>query len=211
MREALSYPIRGEHAEKAMLSAWLCVLVHAIALPVVALVPLVGYVATILASGDDPHLPRFLERPMLGRSLGATALAVGYGIVPVGAALVTIRLLLEGNHPPGDADALFVLLGSTAALLLLAGYAYVLPIALARYVRAGSLRAGVTASLNAAFHAAYFVGWTAGAVLLLVGAAFSSVLLASGGIGTVVGSLVGAYTALAASRRVARGYATATG
>lgn len=209
MREALAYPLRGDHAEKALLSAWLCVFVHAIALPFVALVPLLGYAGTVLSHGDDTDPPPFLERSLLSRSLGVTVVTVGYGIVPIGTALLTFVLLLGGDQPPTDGDALFVLVGSTAVLFVLACYAYLLPIALANYVRAGSLRAAGSGLVAVASHAAYFVGWSSGIVLFLVGVAASSALLDLGGIFTVVGSLVGAYTVLVASRRIARGYAAA--
>ena len=208
MREALTYPIRGEHGEKAVLSAWLCVFVHVIALPLVALVPLLGYAATVLSRGDESTPPSFLDRAVIRRSLGATALTVGYGIVPVGTALVTIFLLVTGD-PPTEEDAIFLLAGSTAALLVLAVYAYFLPIALANYVRAGSLRAGLSGLVPVAAHAAYFVGWISGIVLFLVGLAASSAFVDLGGPFAVAGSFVGAYATLAASRRIARGYAVA--
>lgn len=210
MREAITYPARGEHAEKALLSAWLCVLVHAIALPFAALVPLLGYAATILSHGDDEP-PAFLERTVLSRSLGATIVTVGYGIVPIGTALLTVVLLLDGDQPPTGGDAMFVLVGSTAALFLLALYAYVLPIALANYARTASLRAAGSGLVPVASHAAYFVGWSAGIVLFLVGLAAASALFELGGIFTVAGAFVGAYAVLAACRRIARGYAAALG
>ena len=209
MREALTYPSRGSHAEKALLSAWLCVLVHAIVLPFVALVPLLGYAATILADGRDAEPPAFLERAVGRRSVGATAVTIGYGLVPVGTAVATFALLVEGDQPPAGGDAIFVLLASTAVLSLLAGYAYVLPIALANYVRADSLRAAASGLLGVASHAAYFVGWASGIALLLVGFAVASSLAELGALGTVAGSFVGAYAVLAACRRLARGYAAA--
>lgn len=211
MREALTYPLRGEHAEKALLSAWLCVLLHAITLPFVALVPLFGYAATVLASGDSAEPPAFLERSLASRSLGATIVTVGYGIVPIGTALLTVVLLLDGDQVPTDGNAVSVLAGSTAVLALLALYAYVLPIALANSVRADSLRAAGSELVAVASHAAYFVGWCSGTVLVLVGLAVASALLELGGIGPVAGSFVGAYAVLAACRRIARGYAAALG
>lgn len=209
MREALTYPIRGDHAEKALLSAWLCVLAHAIVLPVVALAPLLGYVATVLSRGHDADPPPFLERGLLSRSVGATALTVAYGLVPIGTALLAFRLFTEGDQPPTEANMIFFLAGSTAVLLVLALYAYVLPIALGNYVREGALRAGVSGLLGVAGHAAYFVGWTSGIVLFLVGVAVSSAFVDLGGLFAVVGSFVGAYAVIVASRRIARGYAAA--
>ncbi|MEY7849866.1 DUF4013 domain-containing protein [Natrarchaeobius sp. A-rgal3] len=209
MREALGYPLRGDHAEKALLSAWLCVLVHAIVIPIVTLVPLVGYVATVLV-GESDEPPPFLERALVGRSLGATVLVVGYGVVPVGAALISILLLTGGDQPPTDADALFVLVGSTAVLAMLAAYAYLVPIALANYARTGSLRGGLTGLGAVAGDAVYFVGWASGSIVLLVGIGIASAFVDIGGIFAVIGSFVGTYAVLVASRRVGRGYAAAT-
>ncbi|ARS88476.1 DUF4013 domain-containing protein [Natrarchaeobaculum aegyptiacum] len=207
MWEALRYPIRGDYGEKAVIAAWLCVFVHAIALPLVALVPLLGYAGTLLARGSEPEPPSFLERSVLVRGLTASVLTIGYGIVPVGAALVAVQLFLGAGEPPDQDQALFLLAGSTTVLVLLAGYAYVLPIALANTVREGSLRAGFTDLIGVAGHAAYFVGWASGAVIFLLGVAIAGTLVDLGGIFTVVGSLVGAYATLASSRRIARGYA----
>lgn len=209
MREALTYPVRGEHGEKALLSAWLCVFVHAIALPFVALVPLVGYATTVLGRGHESDPPTFLERSVLVRGVGGSVLVLGYGLVPVGATLVTFQLLFGANEPPTETDAIFVLAASTTVLVLLALYAYVLPIALGNYARDGSLRAGVSDLAGVAGHAAYFVGWSSGIVLLLAGVAASSAFVDLGGVFTVVGSFVGAYAVIGASRRIGRGYAAA--
>lgn len=209
MYEPLGYPLRGDHAEKALLAAWLCALVHAIALPVLALVPLLGYVASVLAAGDEPEPPPFLRRETLERSVGASALVAAYGAVPLGVALVTFRLLAATEREPTGGGVFVVLLGATAVLFVLATFAYLLPIGLANYARSGSLRAGVSGLAGVAGHAAYFVGWCAGAVLLLVGAALSSGLADAGGVLAVLGSLVGAYAALVGARRIGLGYAAA--
>lgn len=209
MREALAYPFRGEHAEKALLSTWLCVFVHAVLLPFVALVPVAGYVATVLARGRGDEPPVFLDRAVLARGLGATGLAIGYGLVPFGTAAVAFRFLFGADRPPTATDAIFVLAASTAVLIVLGGYAYVLPIALANYGRAGSLRAGVSDLGGVANHAAYFLGWASGVGIGLVGAAASTALVDLGGVYAVAGSFVGAYAIIAASRRIARGYAAA--
>ena len=208
MRAALGYPLQGEHGEKAVLSAWLCVFVHAIALPVVALVPVLGYVATVLgADGDDP--PPFLDRALVTRSLGATAITLGYGVVPLGTAALAFQFLFGADQAPSETEAIFVLAASTAVLIVLAGYAYVLPIALANYVRGGSLRSATTDLVDVASHAAYFVGWASGIVLVLLGVAVSSAFVDLGGVFAVGGSFVGAYAVIAASRRIGQGYAAA--
>ncbi|WP_331232838.1 DUF4013 domain-containing protein [Natronorarus salvus] len=209
MFEALRYPLRGEHAEKALLAAWLCVLVHSIALPVLALVPLLGYLATVLETGDEDEPPTFLDRTVLRRGIGASVLAGVYGAIPLGMALVTFYLLAETGREPTGAGTLIVLAGSTTVLFVLATAAYLLPIALANYARSDSLRAGLKRLRPIAVHAAYFVGWSSGSILGLLGLALTSALVDLGGVLAVLGSLVGAYMTIVAVRRVARGYAVA--
>ncbi|GAB3029138.1 DUF4013 domain-containing protein [Natronobiforma cellulositropha] len=210
MFEALRYPARGRTGEKAVLAAWLCVFLHAIALPVLALVPLVGYLASVLVAGGERTPPPVFERSLLARSLGAAVLTVAYAAGPVAIVLVTVRLLLETAREPTGADVFVVFAGSTAVLATLAVAAYLLPIALANYATAGSLRAGFSTLSPVATHAGYFVGWCSGLVLALVGVTLSSGLLGASSALTVVGAFVGGYTALVATRRVARGYALAS-
>ncbi|WP_187432915.1 DUF4013 domain-containing protein [Natronococcus pandeyae] len=210
MDDALRYPLRGEHAEKALLAAWICVFVHAIVLPFVALVPLAGYAASVLATAPQSDPPPFLDRRVLSRSVGAIGLGVGYLAVPLATALVTVRLLLGTGRAPTGGDAIVVLVGSTAVLFVLAVAVYLLPIALANYARSGSIRAGFSGLGTVAGHTAYFVGWCSGIVLLLLGVAVSSALVDLGGFALVAGSFVGAYATVAAARRIGRGYAAAT-
>ncbi len=208
MWEALKYPVRGVHAEKALLSAWLCVFVHAVAVPVLALVPLVGYATTVLSQAHEETPPPFLERSVLVRGLGGTALAVGYGLLPLVATLVALQLLFDGGEPT-EGEAIVFLAASTAVLFVLAGYVYVLPIALANYGQTGSLRSSASGLLDVATHAGYFVGWTSGIVLTLVGLTLSSALIELGGLSTVVGAFVGGYAVIVGCRRIGRGYAAA--
>ncbi len=211
MFEALRYPTRGEHAEKALLAAWLCVLVHSIALPVLALVPLLGYSTVVLERGEGDEPPTFLDRSVLRRGLGASALTVAYGAIPLGTALVTFVLLAESGREPTGVGSVIVLAGSTTVLFVLAAAAYLLPIALANYARSGPLRAGFSGLVPIATHAAYFVGWCSGSILGLLGLALASALVDLGGVLAVLGSLVGAYVTIVAARRIGRGYAVAVG
>lgn len=206
MREALSYPVRGEHAETALLAAWICAFAHAVVLPILALVPLLGYAATVLADGGDAP-PAFLDRAVLARGVGGSVLAVVYGVVPVAVGLITFRLLGETSRDPAGVEPLVILAGSTAVLFFLAAGGYLFPIALANSVRAGSLRAGFSGLAPVATHAAYFVGWCMGIVLLLTGVAAGVALANLGGLAAVAGSLVVAYTIIVGSRRIGRGYA----
>ncbi|OVE83034.1 DUF4013 domain-containing protein [Natronolimnobius baerhuensis] len=207
MWEALRYPFRGDHAEKALLSAWLCVLVHALILPVLALVPLLGYAIRVLATGEDDTPPPFLERTVLRQSLGGLALTAVYAVVPLVTTIVVISLFVADGEPPAEADAIFFLFGSTATLIVLAIFAYVLPIGLANYGRERTLRAGVTNLTSVAGNAIYFVGWASGTMLFLVGVSISSVLIDAGSVFTVLGSFVGAYAVIVSSRRIGRSYA----
>ncbi len=211
MDDALRYPLRGEHGEKALLVAWLCVLVHAIAVPFLALVPLAGYLVSVFAAAPDPDPPSALDRAVLSQGAVAIGLGIAYLAAPLLAAGVTFRLLLETTRAPTGGDAVVVLAGSTAVLFALAVAGYLLPIGSGNYARTGSLRAGLAGLGDAAGNAAYFVGWCSGAIVFLLGVAFSSALIEMGGFALVVGSLVGAYATLVATRRVARGYVAATG
>jgi hypothetical protein len=211
MDEALRYPLRGEHAEKALLVAWLCVLVHALAIPFLALVPLAGYLVSVFAAAPDPKPPSALDRRVLSRGVGAVGIGIAYLAVPLLAAGVTFRLLLETTRAPTGGDAVIVLAGSTTVLFTLAVSSYLLPIGIANYARTGSLRAGFAGLSGPAGHAAYFVGWCSGTVVLLFAFAVTSALVDLGGVALVAGSFVGAYGALVATRRVARGYVAATG
>jgi hypothetical protein len=209
MDEALRYPLRGEHAEKTLLVAWLCVLVHALIVPFLALVPLAGYLVSMFAAAPDPEPPSALDRYVLSRGVGAVGLGIAYLAVPVIAAGVTFRLLLETTQAPTGGDAVVVLAGSTAVLFTLALSGYLLPIGIANYARTGSLRSGFTGLGDPAGHAAYFVSWCSGTVALLFAVATASALVDLGGIALVCGSFVGAYGALVATRRIARGYVAA--
>lgn len=207
MREALSYPLRGEYAEAAVLSAWICIFAHAVVLPVLALVPLLGYAATVIGEGgDDP--PPFLYRAVLVRGVCGSVLTVAYGAVPLAIGAVTFWLLAGTGRDPAGAEPLVILAGSTSVLFFLAAGAYLLPVALGNYVRAGSLRAGFS-GLAVATRAAYFVGWSSGIALLLTGVAAGTALAGLGGVAVVAGSLVAAYATVAGSRRIGRGYAAA--
>lgn len=210
MDEAFTYPLRGEHAEKALLTAWICVFVHTVAIPFLVLVPLFGYAASVLTGESESGPPPFLERAVLYRGIGATVLVFAYGVVPTAVTLVTVRLLVETSREPTGGGILVLLVGSTTVLFVLAVFAYVLPIALANYVHAGTLRGGLSNLAGVASHAVYFVGWCSGVVLLLVGLVLSSALVESGGVLTVLGAFVGAYSLLVATRRIGRGYAGAS-
>lgn len=211
MREALTYPIRGEHGEKTVVAAWICALLHSIALPVIALVPLVGYAATVLAAGRDAGPPAFLDRSLLGRSVGASALVVATGAVPLGMALVTFRLLVETDRTPEGGEVVLVLVGSTSVLVALAAFGYLLPIALANYAQRGSLRQSTIGLGAVARDASYFLAWSSGIVMLLVGVAAWNALADAGNVFVVAGSFVGAYATIVAARRIGRGYAAAVG
>lgn len=210
MREALSYPVQGEHAETALLAAWICSFAHAVVVPVLALVPLLGYAATVVGDGGDAP-PAFLDRAVLARGLGGSVLALAYGAVPAAIGLVTFRLLAGTAREPAGVEPLVILAGSTAVLFFLAAGGYLLPIALGNYARTGSLRAGFAGLATVGTHAAYFVGWCSGIALFLSGIAAGAALADLGGLPAVAGSLVAAYATIAGSRRIGRGYDVARG
>ncbi|ADJ15205.1 DUF4013 domain-containing protein [Halalkalicoccus jeotgali] len=206
MSERLGF-LRGPNAEEALLVGWICLSVHALFVPVVALVPAAGYLVVVARAVIDGEsaLPRVAFGPLVGEGLVAGAIALAYGAVPLAVGTVTVSLAtgsaraLEGGASP------FFLVGSTLTLFFVLAGLYVVPIALCGYARDG--REAVTApSFRVAGRAAYFVGWTSALVVLTAGALAGSVAGAVPLVGPLLASLCWWITALAATRRLAAGY-----
>lgn len=205
MRELLRYPVRGEYAEEALLVGWICLLAHLLFLPVLPLVPAIGYLILVLRSTLDGEttLPA-VERTVLQRGATGGVLLLGYGIVPLAVGVVTLELAGSATFEPETGHSLVFLAGSTTTLFVLLSFLYVLPIALCGYAREG-IRGAVPGSgfVRVGGHAAYFVGWTATLVGLaagwLIGTAIASSLPV---LGPVFAALWWWYVLLVCTRRI---------
>lgn len=211
MRALLRYPVRGEHAEEALLIGWICLLAHVLFIPVFPLVPAVGYLVLVLRSTvDGESAPPAVGRTVLRRGVVGSLLLAGYGLVPVAVGAITIELAGSATIDPDAGGSLFFLTGSTVTLFVLLGALYVIPIALCGYAREG-LGGALPGSgfARVAGHGAYFFGWTVSLVGLalgwLVGEAIASIAV----LGPVLAALWWWYVLLLVARRIGLAYAAA--
>ncbi|MFC7098830.1 DUF4013 domain-containing protein [Halobaculum marinum] len=197
IEQALRFPFgtgddRGAATEALVVGGGLHVL--AAFVPLVPLIPVMGYLVRVLgAAGDaeDPgRLPTFRSPVSLLRDgLVGCLLALVFLLVPVVLLVVTVGGALSGGAVGGPLDPRTpigygaTLIGGTVTLLLAVAIVYPLPAVLAGYARAdGEL--GTVARVRAAFSrrrlwasvtsARYFYAWTVGVVLLLLGAGLAS-------------------------------------
>lgn len=201
--------LRGEHAEEALLVGWICLLGHTLFLPVLALVPVLGYLVAAARAviEEKKALPPVEFRALLSEGVAAGAICLGYGLIPAAVGAVTVSLATETAIDPRDGASLFFLVGSTTTLFVVLAGLYALPIALCRYA-VGSVRDALPsrAFLRVAGRAAYFVGWTSALILLTAGVLAGSVVGAIPLLGPVLAPLVWWVVVLAATRRLAAGY-----
>lgn len=197
----LTYPIRGPERERPFLAVW--VLVLGSFLVVVPVVAVVGYLVRVIDASDrDEPAPSFVAdaRTLLRRGLGGTALAVVFLAGPVLALLITVYGAMFGIEgvEPGSTSTFVVYAGSTVVLFFSLLGAYLLPIALFRYGRTGSLRAALSRKWlrGAATHGAYFAGWTLGAVLATIGIGLGTALFPIARVGPVLTAFVLAHAAI---------------
>jgi hypothetical protein len=143
---------------RALWPAW-SALVPA-ALVVVPVLPLAGYLGTVLRDGLDGDVPpRFRwSGTVLRTGLRLLAVAAVYLLPPAAVLLGAVYLLLEtGGTSAGE--PLFVV-APTVALLVLVAFVYALPAALAAAVRHG-VRAGLSReALGGLASGSYFFAWT---------------------------------------------------
>lgn len=200
--ELATYPVRGTERERPLLAAWVCVLASFL-VPVIPLVPFVGYLVRVIDASDrDEPAPGFVREflPLLRRGVGGTALTLVFLAGPFVVLLITVYGAMFGveSVEPGETPLLLVYAGSTVVLVVALVGAYLLPIALFRYGRTGSLRAAFSRKWlrGGATHAAYFAGWSLGAVLLTVGLGLASALFPVGRIGPPLAALVVAHASI---------------
>ncbi|WP_435063734.1 DUF4013 domain-containing protein [Halobaculum sp. EA56] len=196
IREALRFPLgdpddRGAAAEALAVGGGLHLLSAFV--PVLPLVPVVGYLVRVLGAAgdaDDPsRLPSFRSAGSLLRDgLVGSLLAVGFLLVPVVVLAVTFGGAVSGGAGGAGIDPTtplgygVTLVGGTVTLLLAVAVVYPLPAVLAAYARADP-EAGTLARVRAALSPGrlrrvvstgrYFYAWTVGAVLVLFGLALA--------------------------------------
>lgn len=227
-REALTYPVRGDHAEQTLLVGVVCSLAVGLlarlgVLAVLAVVPtvlLVGYAvavvrATAESDGDSASLrsdapPRFGDvRALAADGVRALVVAVGYLLVPAVALAVTVRGAAAGSGPAGLGATVFLFGASTTVLLVSLAFAYLLPAALAGVARRRSVSGGFDRGRLRKFagDGGYFVGWIS--ALLVAGTALAVLgsLAALGRPGEVAALALSFYALVAVARLVGRGVA----
>ncbi|MFC5366828.1 DUF4013 domain-containing protein [Salinirubrum litoreum] len=186
LREALGYPLRGDHAVETLLVGGLCHLLAAF-VPVVPLLPVVGYLVCALddrARSSRPDLsettpPTFHDfRGILRRGLGGSLIVVAYLAVPTVVLVVTLGGTLSQSlgSVPGVGLSLGFYTASTVTLLVAVLFAYLLPAGLSAYAVGESLRSAFDPSAvrSVATDARYFVTWGVAVVVLsLAGVLFA--------------------------------------
>lgn len=214
MRELLRYPVRGEHAEEALLIGWICLLVHLLFVPALTLVPAIGYLISVLRStvneGEQRATPPPVGWTILRRGVVGGLLLIGYGLVPVAVGATTLGLAGTTSIEPDTGGSLLFLVGSTTTLFVLLSFLYVLPIALCGYAREG--RGGAVPGSGFATvgaHAAYFVGWTVALVILGLGWFVGEAVASLSTLGPVLAALWWWYVLLVSTRRIGLAYAAA--
>lgn len=188
LRTAISYPLRGDHGETAVvagvaLSFLLAGLLRvggvvAGAAAVLVWVPLVGYVVCVLATSACPardHGPPGIGEwsGLVADGLRALVLLALYCVPPlvvlVGGQAALVALVEGGT--PYVTEYLAVLI-STLIHVVVLPFGFLLPAALVRAGSMGSLRAGVPTRepVTTTRSVDYFVGWALSMVVLVVSA-----------------------------------------
>lgn len=210
MSDRLAF-LRGDHAEEALLIGWICLLVHALLVPILALVPAIGYLVAVARAtiGGESTLPAVSLRSLLPEGTIASAICLVYGLPPLAVGAITVSLAAGTTADPAT-GAPFFLLGSTMTLCTVLAGLYVLPIALCGYAR-GGVRDALPgrAFRRTGTCAAYFVGWVGALVVFVASALAGGVVAAIPLVGPLLAPLVWWVGALATTRRLAAGYRAA--
>lgn len=226
LRDALRYPLadrRGRDAlalcvgfvlaglvlvriARALWPTWLALApVVALAIPAVLFAAYLGRV--LLSSADGQPEPPGFGQPAEVVRIGwrIIVVTVVYLLVPA-VAFAVIGLALGAASEPGATGGFEWVIGGTLVLVVTVAFAYLLPAALAAAARDG-VRAGFRrSSLRGIGHGAYFVAWTASAVLVVL--AWAGVGVAEpASPGGVVASVWFAYAHVVSVRLLGRGLA----
>lgn len=214
-RGALAYPFRGPERERPFVVVWILLLVAA-AVPLLRfvsvlgplaslllLLPVVGYLLRVLAASERGEpAPPFLAAPMdlLRRAIGGTVVSLAYLAIPFVLLMVTIygAIYTERVPDPNSFSSVTIYAGSTAVLFMSLLGAYVLPIALSKYLDTGSLRSAFTRRYlrTIGLDAAYFAGWTAAMGIFGFVAAIAAGVATATRAGPILASGLLAYTLL---------------
>lgn len=230
LRDALTYPVRGEHAEEnllvgAILALATGLLVRLGIFAVLAIAPLVllaGYALAVIresaaptgsssgveAGGGTGRPPRFADlRELAADGVRALVVSVGYLLVPVVALVVTIGGAAPAQRPATAGTSAVVLGAGTVVLVVALAFAYLLPAGLVAVARTGRIRSAVAPERlrRRVTRARYFVGWVAALVVGSVAGLLVGGLASLGRPGEVVGLAVGFYAVVAVARLVGRG------
>lgn len=214
-RGALTYPFRGPERERPFLLVWV-LLLFAVAAPtlrlVAAVAPLVaiavavavvGYLLRVLDASErgEPAPPVLADwTNLVRRGVGGVVVTAAYLAIPLVLLGVTVygAVYTDRVPDPNSFSSVTIYAGSTAVLTasLLGGY--LLPIALSRYVRTGSLRAALSRGEFRALgvDAAYFAGWTAAFGGFLFAVAIAGGLATRHRAGPLVATALVAYAAV---------------
>lgn len=230
LRDALTYPVRGEHAEEtllvgAVLALAAGLLVRLGVLAVLAVAPLVllaGYALAVLresatsvrgssgieAGGGTGGPPRFAGlRELAADGVRALVVSVGYLLIPVVALVVTVGGAAPARRPATPGTSAVVLGAGTVVLAVALAFAYLLPAGLVAVARTGRLRSAVAPEQlrRRVTRARYFVGWVAALVVGSVAGLLVGGLASLGRPGEIVGLAVGFYAIVVVARLVGRG------
>lgn len=218
LREALSYPFRGENAEETLLIGTVLALAAGVllrlgVLSVFAVVPavlLAGYALAVLresAAGDDspPQFSGF--RALAADGARALVVAAGYLFVPAAALALTVGGAAPGTRPTTLGTTTFVLGAGTVVPFVSLAFAYLLPVALVGVARTGDQRSAVEVARlrRTAVTGGYFVGWVTALAVGSVAVVLLGALAAFGRPGQVAALALGFYAVVVAARLLGRG------
>jgi len=211
----ISYPIAGDRGERPVLAGWILVLASFF-VPVLPLVPLVGYLVRVLVSSAaaESGTPAFVRDGigLVRVGVGATMIFIAYAAIPLGVLLVTIYGLIESPRVPENlVETIAFFTGTTVAAVLSLLSSYLVPLAVTAYGRERRLRAAFAPAKvqPLARSREVFVAWAVAAVVTTVGVALSLELLSLSRLGSVLAALVVVYASILAVHRLGVGIARA--
>jgi hypothetical protein len=170
---------------------------------------LAGYLTTVLTVPGPT--PPDVSREQVRTGFRTLLLAGILFAVPLLLLLASLVNVLTLESDVGAGPLVLFVLGATAALAVVLAVAYLFPVVV---IRAADrpIRAALSLDrlLPIARETGYLVWWALGFWLVAVGLGLLSVTISSGQIAGAVAAFLAAYTMLAGSRALRRGYESAT-